>query len=197
MDYLGRLNRIVGHDVTQATEILHFSWKDYQEGLTLLERIRRMQKELRLLKQEVSGTISAIESEFRAAHTGVSKRKVAGRNAARKDNPRRDQLDSVVPYQTIKHAIDRTIVQLDSVKGQIELSPQCQVRGGRTDSPRYPTSAPPVPPARFFVYVQEVVKGPYTSEQLAALYDLQSISEDTLCCSEGTENWQRYFDILV
>jgi len=62
--------------------------------------------------------------------------------------------------------------------------------------------APPPPPAaqtpvadvsttqqRFFVYVVDAVKGPFSIEQIKALLSVATVSLDTQVCKEGTEDW--------
>lgn len=50
---------------------------------------------------------------------------------------------------------------------------------------------------RFFAYVTEQVVGPYTTEQLQALHSSSTITDDTLCCFEGSEEWQPYARIMA
>ena len=61
-----------------------------------------------------------------------------------------------------------------------------------------PDAAPLVLPlsgrtARFYAFVNDEVKGPYTLEQLHALHDAAAITESTQVCREGGEEWQPYF----
>ena len=45
---------------------------------------------------------------------------------------------------------------------------------------------------RYYVYLQNEVKGPYLHEQLVALHNTGAIKNDTQCCLEGTEQWTPY-----
>jgi hypothetical protein len=100
-----------------------------------------MQKQLRLLKRDVSAVISAVKSEYTTARMRVGKtfasslaagffgRRTVGRvNSAQRDSLRRSQLDAVAPYEHVKGIIDSILYQLDTVKGQIELSPEYSQR---------------------------------------------------------------------
>lgn len=53
----------------------------------------------------------------------------------------------------------------------------------------------PLPPrainkGRYFALIAGQVKGPYTLDQLFALQDASTITDHTLCCPEGTEEWK-------
>jgi hypothetical protein len=165
---------------------------------------------LRLLKQEVSATISVASSEFTTARTAVGKsvgasiaagffgRKTVGRiNAARRDDLRRGQLQAVVPYENLKNIIDQILAKLDLVKGRIELSPEYQIRPEKPRKPSPVVQAPasPAPAKRYYVYLQNEVKGFYLHEQLLALRDTGTIKQDTQCCLEGTEQWTPYLEL--
>ena len=125
-EFIDRISSIVGDDVSDGEINLHYSWNSHQQAKALLLRIRTVQKELRLLKQEVTATISAARSEFTTARTAVGKsvgagiaagffgRKTVGRiNAARRDDLRRGQLQAVAPYENVKSIIDQILAKLD------------------------------------------------------------------------------------
>ena len=80
------------------------------------------------------------------------------------------------------------MTKLDSVKSQIELSSEYQARPSKPNSST-PLRPPPLPTAgeRFYIYLNDEVKGPYLREQLVALWDTGTIAADTQCCLEGTE----------
>ena len=216
-DYLRQISTIVGHDISEGKITLHLSWNDRTEAQALLLRLRTMQKQLRLLKKDVSAMISGVKSQFMTARTSVGKtfgaglagaffgRRAVGRvNAARRDDLRRTQLSAVAPYERVKGIIDQILYQLDTVRGQIELSPEYQVSPRRatrvlTSAPSPPAlPPPPAPPlTRYFVYIGDQVKGPYSREQLRALRDAAAIARETLCCLEGTEEWLSYSDAMA
>jgi hypothetical protein len=212
-EYLHKIGLIVGDDISDGEVNLHLSWNNYSEAKALLTRIRTIQKEMRLLKKDVSATISAIKSEFTTARTNVGKsfgaglaaglfgRRTMGRvNSAQRDDLRRNQINAVEPYERVKRIIDNILHQLDTIKGQIELSPEYQIRTPQA-SPAKPPQLPPPLPARptrrFFAFIAEQVKGPYTVEQLQALHDASTITDDTQCCPEGTEEWQSYSHVIA
>ena len=209
-EYLDRVGLIVGGDISDREVNLQFSWNDYSEAKALLIRLRSIQKELRLLKMEVSATVSSVKSEFTTARTSVGKsfgatlaagffgRRTMGLvNAAQREDLRRNKIDSLEPYEGVKRIIEQILHQLETIKVQIELSPEYQVRTPKraTATPPQLPSPPPDPIGRrFFVFIAEEVKGPYTVEQLQALHDASAITDGTLCCPEGTEDWQSYLD---
>lgn len=207
-EFIDRISSIVGDDISDGEINLRYYWNDHQQAKALLLRIRTVQKELRLLKQEVTGTISAARSEFTTARTTVGKsvgagiaagffgRKTMGRiNAARRDDLRRGQLQAVAPYENVKNIIDQVLAKLDSVKGRIELSAEYQTRPEKRKKPSSFIETPPLAVKRYYVYLQNEVKGPYLHEQLLALYDTGTIKHDTQCCLEGTEQWTPYLEL--
>ena len=140
-EHLATVNRIVGVNVTDPTATINLTWNDRSQGQAHLRSIRQKQKELKLLKREIGATVSALKSEFTTARTAVGKsfgaglaagffgRKTMGRvNAGRRDDLRRQQHQTVAPYEHLKLVIDRVVAALDSIKGQIELSPSYQAR---------------------------------------------------------------------
>lgn len=208
-EYLQRIGLIVGDDISDGEVNLHLAWNNYTEAKALLTHIRTIQKEMRLLKKDVSATVSAIKSEFTTARTEVGKsigaglagaffgRRTVGRvNSARRDDLRRNQINTVEPYDRVKRIIDHILHQLDTVKGQIELSLEYQLRTPQV-APAKPPPLPPPPTRRFFAFIAEQVKGPYTIEQLHALHDASTITDDTQCCPEGTEEWQSYLHVMA
>jgi hypothetical protein len=165
-----------------------------------------MQKQLRILKRDVGAVVSALKSEFITARTSVGKtlgsgvagaffgRRAVGRiNAARRDDLRREQLNAVAPYENVKRIIDEIVCQLDTIKGNIEMSPE--YIGAESFSRGLGDTIPP--PLRFYVFVSEQVKGPYSVEQLQALRDASAIVDDTPCCPEGSETWSSYADTII
>ncbi len=209
-EFTERISSIVGDDISDGEINLRYSWNNYEQAKALLLRIRTVQKELRLLKQEVTATISAARSEFTTARTAVGKsvgagiaagffgRKTVGRvNAARRDDLRRGQLRAVAPYENVKNIIDQVLAKLDLVKGRLELSPEYQIRPEKPKKPSLIIQPPASPLAakRYYVYLQNEVKGPYLHEQLLALHDTGTIKHDTQCCLEGTEQWTPYLEL--
>lgn len=211
-EFLQRIGLIVGDNVSDGEVNLHLSWSNYSEARALLTRIRTVQREMRLLKKDVSATISAVRSEYSTARIKVGKsvgsgiasalfgaRSVGRYNSARRDDLRRSQLRAIEPYDNVKRIVDQILHQLDVAKGRIELSPEFQIRAPRTTLDERPQPPPALPrhnTRRFFAFIAEQVKGPYTIEQLQALHDASTISHDTQCCQEGTENWRLYSQIM-
>ncbi len=135
--FIARINHIVGTNAQQGSPANLGSGRG--EGRAQLLQIRLMQKQLRLLKQELSAAISAIKSEFTTARARIGKgfgaglvagffgRKTMGKaNAFERDRLRREQIQAVGPYEHAKKEIDRLLAYFDQVKGHIELSSYAQ-----------------------------------------------------------------------
>jgi len=65
--------------------------------------------------------------------------------------------------------------------------------------PAVPLPPPPQPfgdapptilAARFFIYIADAVKGPYSVEQIQALQETGAASADSQVCREGTQDWK-------
>ena len=199
-DFLKRFCEIVEYDVTDPQASLHLHWDNREEGRAILQRLRMMQKELRFLKKEVSATEAEVKSEYATAKMRVGKtvtsalaagffgRRTVGRfNSAQRDSLRRSQVSVVAPYDRVKQMIDQIIAKLDHAKSQVELSPEYQMSASTHEVSNSPE--------RFYVYLGEEVKGPYSHQQLIALFEMQTITQDTMCCREGSEEWQAYNSI--
>jgi exonuclease VII small subunit len=70
---LAQISDIVGDDISDGEINLHYSWNSYEQAKALLVRIRTVQKELRLLKQQISSAISSTKSEFTTERVSVGK----------------------------------------------------------------------------------------------------------------------------
>lgn len=93
---------------------------------------------------------------------------------------------------TVKRVLDEAITKIDGAKGQIQLSPEYRGEATR-DTPEPATRPPsptPPPPTRYYVYLDDQVKGPYSREQMAALCNVGMIRDETLCCVENTTEWK-------
>lgn len=134
-EYVQRINTIVGDDVTDGDIKLNLSWTDRREAKTALGRVRHLQAELRLLKQQVSADAAAIRSEFTSKRTAVGKslgviaagaffgrRNVGRATALQRDMLRREQLTALEPYEHVKRLIDAVVHALNEAKHRIETS---------------------------------------------------------------------------
>lgn len=61
-----------------------------------------------------------------------------------------------------------------------------------------PKAFPPMDPSarRFWVYINNEVHGPYTSDQVTAMKDHTIVSGDQPCCEEGEKNWKTVAELL-
>jgi hypothetical protein len=134
-EYQNRVAQILGSHFSFGKLSLKFTWETPAEAKAQLNKIHLMQKELRLVKKDISITMKAIRSTFVAKKTEVGKgfgagvmtglfgKKAAGRsNAIEKENLRRRQVAELSPYEAVARTIDDVLVQLDKAKIQIETS---------------------------------------------------------------------------
>lgn len=210
MEFVAQISQIVGIDVSDPKAEVRFSYNTYEEARELVKQLKNTIKRLQLLKQEVNATISAIKSEYATERTSVGKtlggtfatafmgRKAAGGfNSLRRDELRRSQVDAVSQYEKLKAEIDGIVAKLSGAKGKIELSPTYQTK---PNSPTAKSSSipPPLPISaapKYFVYLNEEVKGPYSREQLVALCDTGMVSAETQCCISGGQEWIPYGEL--
>ncbi len=134
-DYQNRVAQILGGHFSFGKLSLSFTWDTPAEAKTQLNKIRLMQKELRLVKKDINTTMKAIRSAFVAKKaevgkglsaglmTGLFGKKTAGKaNATEKENLRRRQVAEISPYEAVARTIDSALIQLDKAKLQIETS---------------------------------------------------------------------------
>ena len=132
-EYQRRTEEILGSKISSGALSLKFSWETPDEAKTLLKKILLMQKELRLVKKDISATTKEIRSTFTAKKAevgtgigaglmaGLLGKKTAGKsNAIDKENLRRQQVAQISPYEAIAGTIDNILIQHDKAKLQIE-----------------------------------------------------------------------------
>jgi len=204
---------IVGDTKPDSEISLNLRWTDYSSARALITEIRRMQKEIRLVKREVSAEQAAVRSEFVTGKATVGHgvgsalggmifgRKAMGSiNAGRRDDIRRAQFAAMQPYDQLKRLIDGLLARLDQAKVQIELSPEYQDKPQkRSEIHKMTQHAPPLPlPAPqardFFLFIEEEVKGPFTVHQIEGLFAAGTVDDTTLACPVGSETWISLFE---
>ncbi|GEM_PF-2331184 len=52
-----------------------------------------------------------------------------------------------------------------------------------------PPPPPQIPQAKYFLHLEDQVKGPFSKEQIRALLTVGTATLDTQCCKEGTTDW--------
>lgn len=118
--------------ISKGKEI-QLQWETTGEAKLHKARITQIQKELRLVKKDITLTKKTINSLYATEKTKVGKgfgagisaglfgKKTAGKmNAATRDNLRRNQLKAIAPYEDVNRMIDNAIVQLDQLKLQLD-----------------------------------------------------------------------------
>jgi hypothetical protein len=165
-----------------------------------------MQKEIRLLKKQLSSEMSEIRSHMTTVKTAIGKgvgsalggmvfgRKAVGAmNAARRDDARVAQHRMLQPYENMKNLMDQVLFKLETIKAQIELSPEYQKRPASAKALQAPR--PPSSSLRYWAYLGIEVKGPFSIEQLSGLLTAHVADDTTLVCLEGTEDWKGLYEI--
>jgi hypothetical protein len=92
-------------------------------------------------------------------------------------------LEKLDPVERESETRRRTLEELESIP---DIPDPRHISSKRSGSLR------PTDNRRYYVYLENEVKGPYLYEQLVALYNTGTIKDDTRCCLEGTEEWRTY-----
>lgn len=204
--YFRALEHVVGDQTPDDKITFNFHWDDYESGKRLIANIRDMQKQIRLLKKQLSAEMSEVRSHMTTNRTAIGKgvgtalggmifgRKAMGSmNAARRDDARVAQHRAMQPYEDLKNLMDQVLAKLESTKSHIELSPEYRVRP--VSSRALPPPRPPTSKSRFWAYLGNEVKGPFTIEQLSGLLTAHVANDTTLVCLEGTEDWKGFYEM--
>lgn len=125
-DYLNRVQAVVNKLKPQI------DYSTIQNAKHSVKLIRNAQKELRAIKKQVNDVMKKIRADyaeqaqkggggFSTALRIAGKKKAAGQlNTKVKQQLKQKQEKALEPYEKVKSAIDSSILQLDSVKVQIE-----------------------------------------------------------------------------
>lgn len=140
-EYFQEIERIVGDDLSDGEVNLRLTWNNYAEGKAHIDRIRDMQRRLRVLKKGAGAEVSGMKSDFmiQKASVGASlgaglagfylgRRTVGKFNAATRDDLRRKQVQSVAPYENVKRSIDQITYRMDGKSFQFLASNQNEER---------------------------------------------------------------------
>lgn len=206
--YFRRLEEIVGDTTPDDQITFKVHWNTYDEAKQVMGDIRRMQKEIRLLKKHLVLEQSGVRFQFSDAKAQVGNswgsvafgaffgRKALGSaNASQRNHIQAQQHKAMSSYDEMKHFMDRMIVKLDNLKGQIEASKEYQIGRLKISTP------PPLPPyqntapCKLWAFLENSVKGPFTVEQLSGLVKAQVANDTTLVCYDGTEDWIGLFEV--
>jgi len=65
-----------------------------------------------------------------------------------------------------------------------------------------PVPLPPRPPQplqtdSYFLYINDEVKGPFSVSQINALLQVASVTHETQCCPQGTQEWRTIADFVL
>jgi len=55
----------------------------------------------------------------------------------------------------------------------------------------------PMPPQSYYLYLNDQVRGPFTTEAVNVLLQADSAKPDTPCCAEGTQEWQTVATLII
>lgn len=130
-NYEKRIGEILGTSLRSGK--IHLTWSNSAEAKFHKSKINQMQKELRLVKKEITASLRAINSHHTTERTKIGKtfgaglasglfgKKLMGKvNAGSRDQARLQQIQARTPYENASRAIDSLILQLDGVKLQID-----------------------------------------------------------------------------
>ncbi len=135
--YAGKIRAINGLTLREKGKIWDIKMSTESDNpKTATKEIRMMQKQLRVTKRELNLETKVIRQQYRAAIAdatyqpgfggalfGSKYRSAARRTGADKKRRLRDQRDSALaPYEAIKSAIDRLLLQLDVTKAQLQVA---------------------------------------------------------------------------
>jgi len=207
-----RIAAILGGQLRNGVVRLDCSWKDYKQAKVLLSNLRRMQKDLRALKRDVSAIIRQLTSEYTTARVSVgkgagtaiaglfvSKKAIGKANALRRDELRRSKEHAIAPYRSLKGNIDDVIHKLETIKHDIEGSAEYQVRPAARNRTRVSKQRQLTTKSqRYFVLLDDKVKGPFSTEELEGLVKASVADANTQLCLEGEEDWHplsHFFEI--
>ena len=130
-DYEKRVNDILGTNMRNGK--LHLHWESVEEAKLRKAEVAQMQKEIRLVKKQLSAHMREINSAYTSERTKVGKgfgaaflgglfgKKSVGKvNASQRDSLRLQQLEARRPYESMGRMIDSVLLQLDQAKLQID-----------------------------------------------------------------------------
>jgi hypothetical protein len=204
--YFRALELIVGDKTPDDKITFNFHWTDYVAAKRVIGDIRNMQKEIRLLKKNLTSEMSNVRSHHTTQKTAIGKgvgsalggmllgrKMVNSMNAVRRDDARVAQHQVMQPYEAMKHLMDQLLAKLDVVKLEIELSPEYR---NRHSAQALPLPRPPnLSKSRYWAYLSNTVKGPFSCEQLSGLLAAHVADDTTLVCLDGLEEWKGFYEI--
>lgn len=128
-EYADEIKAVLGMPPDHNGMILEWETRTPKEAKVNIAQIRQIQKELRLIKREISHTIKEIRANYKYQMANVQAgflatiagRKSAGQDRARKKlDIRQNEYLAVSPYEDLIQQIEKILVQLDSTKLEIE-----------------------------------------------------------------------------
>jgi len=182
-------------------------FSNYTEAKDALAGLRKAQKELRALKRDVNAEMGQVRSDFQSKGVAVGKgigtmvaggllgKKSVGKvNASRRDDVRRQKEIALTPYADTKNWIDDLIHTLDQAKHQVEMSKEYQEKPVKKRATKKVASKRAkkllvLKEPKFFIFLDEKIKGGFTVDELEPLFKAEVINQDTLLCNEGEEDW--------
>jgi hypothetical protein len=195
-----RFAQILGDDLSDGVVNLSIRWTDRASGKKTLADIREMRRQLVGLKREISPFIvrsnGKSAEELKIEHAKEVGQALLNSLFGKPGKPFSSTADSFArvlkasrsePYAVLKDNIQNVLNELDKISDEIKLSPEFTGEEIDPTAGVHPVSPPK--PAGLYLFIAEEVKGPFSSEQLQALKDTGIVSQETLCCREGTEEW--------
>lgn len=133
--YRSRLQSILGSALDNGAYRLDLQWNSAEEARRYSARIPQMQGELRQVKAEINQRMKEIRAAFAQRResvrpglvavvasrvTGAGKKRTAEDKARKLEKLSRKQDEALAPYQMTRDVIDRLLLQLDSLKKQVD-----------------------------------------------------------------------------
>ena len=116
-------------------------WDSYHEGRQLISRIRGVQKELRGIRRDATASMGSVRSEFVTARANVGSGLGAGLasaflgkkaatviNKVHRASLKDEQSNAVEQFREVQRLVDQLLNRLESIKMQIEFSPEFKNR---------------------------------------------------------------------
>lgn len=130
-DYKKRVDAIIAPILRQGH--IHVAVSSPAEAKAAKAHLILLQKQIRLIKKEVSTVTSQIRAQYSSAITEVGKgsgaafqaglfgRKNTGRmNSSRRDDLRKQEQQALAPYDGVQQYIDQVLLALDQMKVQLD-----------------------------------------------------------------------------
>jgi hypothetical protein len=88
---------------------------------------------------------------------------------------------------TSKRYLTENLSKIDQKPSKINLWPHVEQIKASLEGMAIPVR--PMPPPAYYLYLNNQVQGPFSTDQIKALVQVDTAKADTPCCAEGTQEW--------